>query len=189
MSVLFSAFEKTYYMHIGFCIVHSGSISRCKCMRMNINDLNYKCCWYVPNNKLNLWESHEKSVSERKMRVTLLHVFANNFGSICPIFKIQLLPYSELLLAAKFCVLGAEFAKRNNKTHAKIKRFTVITRTSEILDLGVQVQNTSHIDTWDTYNGTRKCYTSEVWPNSSGVKFTILLSGYFKWISLYFLHA
>ena len=73
-----------------------------------------RCCFRRKNNTCSI--------------VTLLHIFAYNFGSICPIFKIKLLPYSELLRAANFCEQNAEFAIRNNKTYAKIKRFTVMER-------------------------------------------------------------
>ena len=73
-------------------------------------------------------QSSEGSHSFIKCVKTLLHIFAHNFGSICLIFKIQLLAYSELLRAAIFCGHRAEIAKRNNKTHAKIKRYTVYSK-------------------------------------------------------------
>ena len=55
----------------------------------------------------------------------LLHIFVHNFGSNCLIFKIQLLACSELLRAANFCDQRPEIAIHKNKTHAKIKWYTV----------------------------------------------------------------
>ena len=52
----------------------------------------------------------------QKQLVTLSYVFVPNFGSNCPILKIQLLACSEFLHAAIFCGHVAEFAIRKNKT-------------------------------------------------------------------------
>ena len=65
------------------------------------------------------------SKKDQNTKVTLPNVSGHNFGSNGQIFKIQLLLWSELLHAAIFCDHRAEFAIHKNKTHAKIKRFTV----------------------------------------------------------------
>ena len=54
----------------------------------------------------------------QKQSATLPYIFAHNVGSNC-------LACSEFLRAANCCQHKAKFAIRKNKTHAKLKRFTV----------------------------------------------------------------
>ena len=79
----------------------------------------------------NSW-NFEKPIDPGKIHCHFAPHFALNFGSTRQVFvwssKIQLLVYMhlELLYAAHFCDQSAEVPKHNNKMHAKIKQFTVI---------------------------------------------------------------